>query len=187
MDFSRFFICYFYLLYENVYRSPINGLEPVITMLIVEFVRDHLKWSRSNFSVYLLSFLWRYLSSPCSEAWTTNLLFNSLNKWAAVTCRDFQLHTFLFIHLLHQLSFISPRETPGAWGAPNKGNADGAEGTFGKLRARVGYGPAPGPTQKRPCAIHARKVGRASNTPGRLEPATFLVKSRTYKPISLQK
>ena len=53
---------------------------------------------------------------------------------------------------------------PGAWGAPNKGNADGAEGIFDKLRARVGYGPAPGPTQKRPCAIHARKVGRASNT-----------------------
>ena len=55
---------------------------------------------------------------------------------------------------------------PGAWGAPNKGNADGADGIFGKLRARVGYGPAPGPTQKRPCAIHARKVGRASNTSG---------------------
>ena len=52
----------------------------------------------------------------------------------------------------------------GAWGAPNKGSADGAEGIFGKLRVRVGYGPAPGPTQKRPCAIHARKVGRASNT-----------------------
>ena len=41
-----------------------------------------------------------------------------------------------------------------------RGIADGAEGIFGKLRARVGYGPAPGPTQKRPCAIHARKVGR---------------------------
>ena len=53
---------------------------------------------------------------------------------------------------------------PGAWGAPNKGDADGAEGIFGKLRARVGYGPTPGPIQKRPCAIHARKVGRASNT-----------------------
>ena len=53
---------------------------------------------------------------------------------------------------------------PGAWGAPNKGNAEGAEGIFDKLRARVGYGPASGPTQKRPCAIHARKVGRASNT-----------------------
>ena len=38
---------------------------------------------------------------------------------------------------------------PGAWGAPNKGNADGAEGIFGKLRARVGYGPAPGPTPKK--------------------------------------
>ena len=53
---------------------------------------------------------------------------------------------------------------PGAWGAPNKGNAEGAEGIFGKLRARVGYGPAPVPPKKRPCAIHARKVGRASNT-----------------------
>ena len=35
---------------------------------------------------------------------------------------------------------------------------------FLKLRARVGYGPAPGPTKKRPCAILARKVGRATNT-----------------------
>ena len=39
--------------------------------------------------------------------------------------------------------------SPGAWGAPNKGNAEGAEGIFDKLRARVGYGPAPGPTQKK--------------------------------------
>ena len=38
---------------------------------------------------------------------------------------------------------------PGAWGAPNKGNAEGAEGIFDKLRARVGYGPAPGPTLKK--------------------------------------
>ena len=38
---------------------------------------------------------------------------------------------------------------PGAWGTPNKGNAEGAEGIFDKLRARVGYGPAPGPTQKK--------------------------------------
>ena len=38
---------------------------------------------------------------------------------------------------------------PGAWGAFNKGNTDGAEGIFGKLRARVGYGPAPGSTQKK--------------------------------------
>ena len=29
---------------------------------------------------------------------------------------------------------------------PNKGNADGAVGIFGKCRAREGYGPAPGPT-----------------------------------------
>ena len=36
--------------------------------------------------------------------------------------------------------------SPGAWGTPNKGNADGAVGIFGKCRARVGYGPAPGST-----------------------------------------
>ena len=36
----------------------------------------------------------------------------------------------------------------GAWGAPNKGNADRALGILGKCRARVGYGPAPGPTKK---------------------------------------
>ena len=45
---------------------------------------------------------------------------------------------------------------PGAWGAPNKGKGifarravSFAEGIFDKLRARVGYGPAPGPTQKK--------------------------------------
>ena len=54
--------------------------------------------------------------------------------------------------------------SPGAWGAPNKGNADGAEGIFGNCRMRVDYGPAPGPTIKRPCAILARSVGRATNT-----------------------
>ena len=39
--------------------------------------------------------------------------------------------------------------SPGAWGAPNKGNADGAQGIFGNCRMRVGYGPAPGPTIKK--------------------------------------
>ena len=48
--------------------------------------------------------------------------------------------------------------------APQKGNADGTEGIFGTCRMRVGYGPAPGPTIKRPCAILARSVGRATNT-----------------------
>ena len=43
--------------------------------------------------------------------------------------------------------------------APQKGNADGTEGIFGTCRMRVGYGPAPGPTIKRPCAIFARSVG----------------------------
>ena len=47
--------------------------------------------------------------------------------------------------------------------APQKGNADGTEGIFGTCRMRVGYGPAPGPTIKRPCAILARSVGRATN------------------------
>ena len=36
--------------------------------------------------------------------------------------------------------------SPGAWGAPNKRNADGAVGIFGKCRAHVGYGPALEPT-----------------------------------------
>ena len=31
----------------------------------------------------------------------------------------------------------------GEVGAPNKGNADGAVGIFGKCQARVSYGPAP--------------------------------------------
>ena len=38
--------------------------------------------------------------------------------------------------------------SPGTWGAPNKGNADGAVSILGKCKARVGYGPAPGPTKK---------------------------------------
>ena len=65
------------------------------------------------------------------------------------------------------LGFYLPRvgwvycPTPGA---PQKGNADGTEGMFGTCRMRVGYGPAPGPTIKRPCAILARSVGRATNT-----------------------
>ena len=50
------------------------------------------------------------------------------------------------------------------WVAPNKWNADGAVGIFGKCQARVGYGPAPGTTEKRTCATLARKVGRATNT-----------------------
>ena len=48
--------------------------------------------------------------------------------------------------------------------APQKGNADGTEGIFGTCRMRVGYGPAPGPTIKRLCAILACSVGRATNT-----------------------
>ena len=55
--------------------------------------------------------------------------------------------------------------TPRSQPSPNKGNADGAVGIFGKCRARVGYGPAPGPTIKRPFATLARKVGRSTNTP----------------------
>ena len=58
---------------------------------------------------------------------------------------------------------------------PKKGNADGAEGIFGTCRMRVGYGLAPGPTIKRPCAILARSVGRATNTattPGQTGPGS---------------
>ena len=35
---------------------------------------------------------------------------------------------------------------------------------FGKCRARVGYGPAPGPTKKRPCVTLSRSVGRGTYT-----------------------
>ena len=52
--------------------------------------------------------------------------------------------------------------SPGAWGAPNKGNADGAVGIFGKCRARVGYGPAPGPTIKK-ALCHTCPLGGAVN------------------------
>ncbi len=52
--------------------------------------------------------------------------------------------------------------SPGAWGAPNQGNADGAVGIFGKCRARVGYGPAPGPTIKK-ALFHTGSLGGASN------------------------
>ena len=40
----------------------------------------------------------------------------------------------------------------------------GAVGIFGKCRVRVGYGPAPGSTKKRPCATLSRSVGRGTNT-----------------------
>ena len=53
---------------------------------------------------------------------------------------------------------------PGAWGAPIKWNADVAVGIFLKCRARVCTGPAPGSTQKRPCASLANSVGCATNT-----------------------
>ena len=54
--------------------------------------------------------------------------------------------------------------SPDAWSAPYKGNADGAVGIFGKYRARVGYGLAPGPTKKRSCATISRSMGRGTNT-----------------------
>ena len=52
--------------------------------------------------------------------------------------------------------------SPGAWGATNKGNADGAVGILGKCRACVGYGPAPGPTKKK-ALCHTFTFGRAWN------------------------
>ena len=45
---------------------------------------------------------------------------------------------------------------PCAWGTPNKRNAEGVVGIFGKCRARVGSGPALGPTKKRPCSTLSR-------------------------------
>ena len=52
--------------------------------------------------------------------------------------------------------------SPGAWGATNKGNADGAVGIFEKCRARVGYGPVPGPTKKK-ALCHTCPLGGAWN------------------------
>ena len=53
---------------------------------------------------------------------------------------------------------------PGAWGAPNKGNADGARAFLANSGRVWATALRPVPPKKRPCAIHARKVGRASNT-----------------------
>ena len=53
-----------------------------------------------------------------------------------------------------------------AWGAPNKGNADGAKGIFGNSGRVWAMALCPVPPKKRPCAILSRKVGRATNTPG---------------------
>ena len=52
---------------------------------------------------------------------------------------------------------------PGSWSAPFKENADGARGIFRKCRARVGFGPAPGPPIKRPCTVLLRFVGWMMN------------------------
>ena len=52
---------------------------------------------------------------------------------------------------------------PGAWGAPNKGNARGPR-VFLTNSRRVWATALRRSHPKRPCAIHARKVGRASNT-----------------------
>ena len=52
--------------------------------------------------------------------------------------------------------------SPGALGASNKGNADGAVGIFGKCRARVCYSPAPGPTIKK-ALCHTCPLGGAVN------------------------
>ena len=54
--------------------------------------------------------------------------------------------------------------SPGAWGAPNKGNADGAVGIFGNSGRVWATALRPVPPKNRPCAILARKVGRTTNT-----------------------
>ena len=57
--------------------------------------------------------------------------------------------------------------SPGAWGTPNKGNADGAIGIFGNTGRVWATALRLVPPKKRPCAIVARKVGRAINTQSR--------------------
>ena len=47
---------------------------------------------------------------------------------------------------------------------PSLGECQRGPGYFSKCRARVGCGPAPGPTLKRPCAIIIRLVGQKTNT-----------------------
>ena len=55
--------------------------------------------------------------------------------------------------------------SPGAWGALNKGNADGAVGIFGNSGRVWATALRPVPPKKRPCAILSRKVGRPTNIP----------------------
>ena len=50
---------------------------------------------------------------------------------------------------------------PYAWGAPNKGNTEGAVSILGKYQARVGSGPAPDPPKKALC--HTFSFGGAWN------------------------
>ena len=45
---------------------------------------------------------------------------------------------------------------PGTWGAPFKGNADGAEDIFGNAGRVLTNGPVTGPILKRPCVIFVR-------------------------------
>ena len=75
--------------------------------------------------------------------------------------------------------------SPSAWGVPNKGNAEGAVGIFGKCRARMGYGPAPGPTKKRPCATLSRSVGRGPNTAASYRNSALETGDRTRSPYLL--
>ena len=65
-----------------------------------------------------------------------------------------------------RLSLPSGRlgSSPGAWVAPNKGNAEGAVGIFGNSGRVWATALRPVPPKKRPCAILARKVGRSTNT-----------------------
>ena len=74
------------------------------------------------------------------------------------------------VHQIPQINLgLTPLQLPGSASAgrvicgtdlaecvsvPNKGNADGEVGIFGKCRARVGYGPAPGPTIKKGLVPH---------------------------------
>ena len=70
------------------------------------------------------------------------------------------------------------RLEPEAPEAPSLGEYRRNPRHFRKCRARVSYGPVPGPTLKRSCAILERLVGRRTNTvQSQFRPESLLIKT----------